>query len=113
MNPIYRYFRDIYLGVVTTLLGMQVTFRHIFMPTITVQYPKEKLTYPPRARTLLAVDIDSCNGCLQCVRACPVEIIHVETAKALEEDNLPPMPDGKPRKLHVLLFDVEMAKCVH
>ncbi|TKJ42567.1 NADPH-quinone oxidoreductase [candidate division LCP-89 bacterium B3_LCP] len=113
MNPLYRYFRDIYLGVVTTCIGMKVTLTHIFMPTITVQYPKEKLTYPPRARTMLVTDMETCNGCLQCSRACPVEIIHIETVKALPEDNLGNAPDGKPRRLHVLLFDVEMDKCVH
>lgn len=83
------------------------------MPTITVQYPREKLIYPPRARTELRNAIESCNGCLQCARACPVEIIHIETAKAQDEDNAGNMPDGKPRKLLVLTFDVEMSKCVH
>lgn len=113
MNRLYRYFRDVYLGVVTTMIGMKVTFRHLFMPTITVQYPHQKLVYPPRARTMLVNTIEACNGCLQCSRACPVEIIHIETIKAQPEDDLGNMPDGKPRKLHIVRFDVEMDKCVH
>lgn len=112
MNPIFRYFRDIYLGVWTTLVGMSVTLKHLFKPAVTVQYPHQKLPLPPRARTMLVNDIDACNGCQQCARACPVEIIHVETVKALPDEDLGMMPDGKPRKLHVVRFDVEMSKCV-
>ena len=112
MNPIYRYFRDIYLGVWTTLIGMKVTITHLFMPTITVQYPHQKLTYPPRARAALVNDIDACNGDLQCARACPVDIIDIQTVKAQPEDDAGTMPDGKPRRLLILKFDVDMSKCV-
>jgi len=77
-----------------------------------VQYPHEKLSYPPRARTMLINEIDACTGCQQCARACPVEIIHIETVKGQPEDDLGFHPDGKPRKLHVLVFDVEMSKCI-
>lgn len=112
MNPVYSYFRDIILGVWTTLLGMKVTIRHLFMPTITVQYPHQKLTYPPRARAALVNHIDACNGDLQCARACPVDIIDIQTVKAQPEDNAGNMPDGKPRRLLILKFDVDMSKCV-
>ncbi len=77
MTPIHSYFRDIYLGVWTTLVGMKVTLRHVFMPTITVQYPHQTLTYPPRSRTRLVNTVEICNGCAQCARACPVDIINV------------------------------------
>ncbi|HDH58365.1 MAG TPA: 4Fe-4S dicluster domain-containing protein [Bacteroidetes bacterium] len=112
MNPIYRYFRDIYLGVVTVSIGLWVTFRHLFVRAVTVQYPHQKLTYPPRARTMLVNDIDICNGDQQCVRACPVDIIHMKVVKAEKDEDLGTLPDGKPKRLHVLQFDVEMAKCV-
>ncbi len=112
MNPVYKYLRDVYLGVTTILIGMGVTLRHWLSRSVTVQYPHEKLTYPPRARTMLVNDIDGCTGCRQCARACPVEIIHIETVKGQPEDDLGFHPDGKPRKLHVLVFDVEMSKCI-
>jgi formate hydrogenlyase subunit 6/NADH:ubiquinone oxidoreductase subunit I len=112
MTPIHRYFRDLYLGVWTTLVGMKVTFRHLFMPTITVQYPHQTLKYPERARAALVNNIDICNGCAQCARACPVDIIHIQTVKALKEEDLGLLPDGKPKRLHVVRFDVDMSKCV-
>lgn len=112
MSPIYRYFRDIYLGVTTVSIGMWVTLRHLFMPTVTVQYPHQKLSYPPRARTMLVNNIDICNGDQQCVRACPVDIIHMQVVKVAKDEDLGLLPDGKPKRLHVLKFDVEMAKCI-
>jgi NADH-quinone oxidoreductase subunit I len=112
MNPIHRYFRDIWLGVTTTLVGMNVTWRHFFMPTITVQYPHQKLTYPPRARAALVNTVSICNGCQQCARACPVNIIAIKTVKALPEEDLGETPDGKKRRLHIVQFDVDMSKCV-
>jgi NADH-quinone oxidoreductase subunit I len=113
MNPIHKYFHDIWLGVTTTLVGMNITFKHFFMPTITVQYPHQKLTYPPRARAALVNTIDLCNGCQQCARACPVNIIKVVTAKALPEEDLGEFPDGKKRRLYLLDFTVDMSKCVY
>ena len=112
MTPIYRYFQDIYLGVVTTLIGMRVTIKHLFVPAVTLQYPHQKLTYPPRARTMLVNEIDTCNGCQQCARACPVDIMHIQIVKALKEEDLGTLPDGKPKRLHVVQFDVEMDKCL-
>jgi NADH-quinone oxidoreductase subunit I len=112
MNPIHRYFRDIYLGVVTTLVGMRVTARHFFVPAVTVQYPHQRLPLPQTARVKLVNDIDSCNGCQQCARACPVEIITIETVKTQPDENLGLMPDGKPRRLHIVRFDIDMSKCV-
>ena len=112
MNAIYRYFRDVYLGVVTVSIGLWVTFRHLFVKAVTVQYPHQKLTYPPRARTMLVNDVETCNGCQQCSRACPVEIMHIQVVKAQPEDDLGTLPDGKPKRLHVLKFDIEMSKCV-
>jgi NADH-quinone oxidoreductase subunit I len=112
MNSFNRYFHDIYLGVTTTLVGMNITFKHLFMPTITVQYPHQKLIYPPRARAALVNTIDLCNGCQQCARACPVNIIKIQTAKALPEEDLGEFPDGKKRRLYLLDFTVDMSKCV-
>ncbi len=112
MNPIHSYFRDIYLGVWTTLVGMRVTLRHLFMPTITVQYPHQHLNYPPRARAALVNTIELCNGCQQCTRACPVNIIDVKVVKALPEEDLGTFADGKKRRLHIVDFTVDLSKCV-
>ena len=48
-----QYFKDIFLSIWTVLIGMKVTFRHLFTPAVTIQYPDVKLKLPERARNRL------------------------------------------------------------
>lgn len=64
------------------LRAMAVTMRNMFRPTLTVQYPDERLVIPPRARWALAPKFDSagdpkCTACMICERECPDHIIHL------------------------------------
>jgi len=108
-----EYFRNIYIAASTILIGMWVTFRHLFTPAVTVQYPHQRDVLPERSRQKLFVDMDDCEGCRQCERACPVDCITVETVKALPEENLGMTKEGKQKKLHVIKFDIDMSKCCY
>ena len=62
--------------------GMALTFRHLFRRPITVAYPEVKLTPSKRIRgNRLVFDLERCNGCRACVRACPISIIEMQTSK--------------------------------
>ena len=58
-----EYFNDIFRSVWSVLIGMKVTFVHLFTPAVTVQYPDVKLKLPERARNRLYVNMDDCIGC--------------------------------------------------
>jgi formate hydrogenlyase subunit 6/NADH:ubiquinone oxidoreductase subunit I len=62
------------------LKGMGVTFKHIFKPPTTVQYPEEVRPIPPRARTNLVWFEERCTGCSTCAQACPDGCILVATS---------------------------------
>jgi formate hydrogenlyase subunit 6/NADH:ubiquinone oxidoreductase subunit I len=108
-----QYFKNIYEAVTTIIIGMAVTFRHLFTPAVTVQYPHERDILPERSRQKLYVDMDECEGCRQCERACPVNCIQVETVKALPEEDLGMTKEGKKKRLHVIRFDIDMSKCCY
>ena len=108
-----QYFRDIYKGVWTVLVGMKVTFRHLFTPAVTIQYPDVKLKLPERARNRLYVNMDDCIGCFQCDLACPVDCISIETVKAMPTDDLGTTSTGQKKKLWVTTFDIDIAKCCY
>lgn len=59
--------------------GMALTFKHLFRPPITVQYPEEKLAVSRRIRgNELVWYLDKCTGCATCAKSCPqgnIEII--------------------------------------
>lgn len=52
--------------------GMAVTFKHLFRPPITVQYPEEKLVVSRRERgNDLVWYQEKCTGCATCAKSCP------------------------------------------
>lgn len=62
------------------LKGLAVTFKHIFKPSFTVQYPEEVRPIPARARTNLIWFEERCTGCSTCAQACPDGCILVATS---------------------------------
>ncbi len=108
-----RYFRNIWDGIVTVLIGMKVTWRHLFVRSVTIQYPKVKLTLPERARNRLYVNMDDCIGCDQCAMACPVDCIEIETVKSTPDVDLGLTSVGTKKRLYVTKFDIDIAKCCY
>ncbi len=108
-----RYFSDIFKSVWTVLIGMKVTFRHLFTPAVTIQYPDVKLKLPERARNRLYVNMDDCIGCFQCDMACPVDCFKIETVKSLPTEDLGMTSTGQKKRLWVPTFDIDIAKCCY
>ncbi len=106
-----QYLENVWSGVVTVLIGMKVTFKHLFVPAVTIQYPDVRPDLPERERNRLYVNMDDCIGCDQCARACPVDCIQIETVKSLPTEDLGKTSNGKKKALWVTKFDIDIAKC--
>ncbi|MBI5472286.1 MAG: NADH-quinone oxidoreductase subunit I [Ignavibacteriae bacterium] len=107
------YFRNIWEGVWTVLVGMKITFMHMFTPAVTIQYPDVRLKLPERARNRLYVNMDDCIGCDQCSMACPVDCITIETLKSTPDVDLGLTSVGTKKRLYVTRFDIDIAKCCY
>ncbi len=99
------------MGIYTVLVGMKITFLHLFERNVTVQYPNERLPIPDTARNRLQLDPEDCNGCNSCVRACPVKCISIETIKVAPGETAPPLKSGGKRMLWLAKYDLDMGKC--
>ncbi len=108
-----QYFRDIYVSIYTVLVGMRLTFKQLFAPTVTIQYPDERRPIPERARNRLYVNIDDCIGCDQCSMACPVNCISIDTVKSVSGDEPGMTSLGTKKRLWVTKFDIDIAKCCY
>ena len=107
------YILKFWQGLITIIIGMRVTFRHLFVPSVTIQYPTVKPELPERERNRLYVNMDDCIGCDQCARACPVNCIDIETVKSVPGDEIGVTSNGKKKALWVTKFDIDIAKCCY
>lgn len=106
-----QYLKNTWEAISTVLVGMIITLKHLFVPSVTIQYPEVKVQLPDRARNRLYVNIDDCIGCDQCARACPVSCISIETVKGMPTEDLGKTSNGKKKALWVTKFDIDIAKC--
>ena len=68
------------------LQGLATTFRHMFKPKVTVNYPEQKIPVFPkyRGKQVLMRDengLEKCVACGLCSVACPADAIYLEAAE--------------------------------
>jgi formate hydrogenlyase subunit 6/NADH:ubiquinone oxidoreductase subunit I len=125
------YFKDVKTGILTSIKGLSLTFRHLRNATkrrtpegiasdkyfdlqnglVTLQYPYEQLPIPDNGRYRLRNEIDDCIVCDKCAKVCPVDCITIDAIKATEE--IGRASDGSPIRLYAATFDIDMAKCCY
>ncbi|MGC2854028.1 NADH-quinone oxidoreductase subunit NuoI [Novispirillum sp. DQ9] len=88
------------------LQGMSLTFRYMFRPKVTINYPMEKGPLSPRFRGEHALrrypnGEERCIACKLCEAVCPALAITIEAE---------PRDDGSRRTTR---YDIDMTKCIY
>lgn len=104
MHVIAKTFRTFLLTELVA--GMASTFKMMFQPKVTLNYPYEKGPLSPRFRGEHALrrypnGEERCIACKLCEATCPAEAITIEAA---ERD------DGSRRTTR---YDIDMTKCIY
>ena len=104
MAFIDRWARALLLGELVT--GMALTFRHMFKPKVTINYPHEKGPISTRFRGEHALrrypnGEERCIACKLCEAVCPALAITIEAE---------PRADGSRRTTR---YDIDMTKCIY
>lgn len=100
------YIRSMLRALKSVAVGMGVTFRKLVTPSITLQYPDEKLDLPVGFRGLpvLLSDPDGnykCTSCEMCVKACPVQCIELVSHR------------GEDRKKVLDVYNLDATWCMY
>ncbi len=80
------YFKDLFTGFWSLILGMSVTFRYMLKKPVTVHFPFEEVSTPhfkgPIAFTTDEADgSHKCIACNACIKACPSRCMSLEIEK--------------------------------
>ncbi len=86
--------------------GMALTFKYMFKPRVTINYPFEKGPLSPRFRGEHALrrypnGEERCIACKLCEAICPAQAITIEAE---------PRDDGSRRTTR---YDIDMTKCIY
>jgi NADH-quinone oxidoreductase subunit I len=97
---------DLIQGIGALCAGLFTTFKHLFRPPVTEQYPEYKRQLPARsrARIILTRDPDGgerCVACYLCSAVCPVSCISMQSAEG---------PNGR---RYAQWFRINFARCIY
>jgi NADH-quinone oxidoreductase subunit I len=103
MQTIRHFFKTFFLWEI--LVGLQLTFRHLFRPKVTLQFPEEKTPTSPRFRGLHALrrypnGEERCIACKLCEAVCPALAITIDAS---------PRADGSRRTTR---YEIDLFKCI-
>ena len=100
------YFKDLFGGSKSLLVGLGITFKYMVKPVVTLQYPHESLKMTPRYRGHIELIGDEetgapkCIACGMCERGCPSGCISITSEK----------PEGAKKKV-VTGYILDFTKC--
>lgn len=93
--------KKFFAGIYNLLLGLATTFKYLFKPAITIQYPDEKRTPYPAFRGNLRLKKEKCTSCMICVNYCPNYCIEVK------------FEVGEDKKKKLQSYTVDMGRCMY
>lgn len=85
LNKIFRRLKYLYLAFISLLIGMKVTIKNFFAPSITLNYPIKKKKMSANFRGMVDLKPEACVICYQCIKICPVAALDLTHKQVVVE----------------------------
>ena len=95
----------------TLAKGLSVTFRWMFRPTVTENYPEEPVQFESRYRGIHVLHrdengLEKCVACFLCAAACPVQCIYIEAAENTAERRI------SASERYAEVYNIDYSRCI-
>lgn len=92
--------------------GLKTTLKHIFQPTVTLEYPEQRPTIPPGYRGVPTLVFDphgreKCVSCQLCEFVCPPKAIRI-TPGGIDPADPAAHVEKRPQE-----FEIDMLRCIY
>lgn len=100
MSNFKEYFKQIYIGIKSTVLGMALTIKYFLKRKVTLSYPEEKEELPLSYKGVHKYNKNKCIACRLCEKNCPVKAISINA-------------EGKGKEANIESFKIDYGKCLY
>lgn len=98
-----RKIKVFFLSVLSIGIGMKVTLKSIFAPSVTLNYPRKKQAMKNNFRGMVDLVPPACVICYQCIKICPTAALELSHKQTVGADNK--------KKLEITRFDFNAELC--
>ena len=73
----FRQIKVLWLSFLSLLIGMRVTIKNFFAPSVTLDYPNKKQPMAANFRGMVDLKPEACVICYQCIKICPTAALYL------------------------------------
>ena len=86
IRKFFRHVKVLYLGFISLLIGMKVTIKNYFAPSVTLDYPSKKQPMTANYRGMVDLKPEACVICYMCIKICPVAALDLTHKQTVVQD---------------------------
>ena len=97
----FRKIKIFWLSCLSLLIGMKVTIKNFFAPSVTLDYPNKKQQMPANFRGMVDLKPEACVICYQCIKICPTAALYLSHQQV-------PVGDKKKNEITKFTYNAEL-----